>query len=262
MPFRTFFLCTLITAGAPALAPGQSPPAPPPPATPAANPAAGAAPAPSDSTPPAAVPQAAGPGREAQERIIREALQKLPPEKRRQVLQAMKSVWADEDVRAAREQLRQATENYRRTLRAAMEETDPEVRTAVRPLLDRLLKAGLKDSSWNDPPVDPTTPQPPSAPPSARPQDAPPRYLRLLGLSGEKLAALSPENRALISSVRDRVMADPRVRQATAALAAVSDQPRARAQAMQELRRITRQAATELEPRLTEVLPPPPANRP
>jgi hypothetical protein len=182
--------------------------------------------------------------RETHERATRELLQKLPPEKRRRVLDAMKKVWADEDVRAARDDLRRATETYRRTLRSAMEETDPEVRNAVHPLLDRLLKAGLNPAAWSDSPA----PEKPA-------QDSPPRYLRLLGLSGDKTATLTPEERDLLGSVRERVMADPRVRHAATAVAtAKADQPRARAQAMQELRRTTRTVAVELEPRLQALL--------
>ena len=218
MPFRSLILCALLAAT----------PAPP----------AGEA-APSKKT-----DKSPAPDREAHERATRELLQKLPPEKRRQVLDALKKVWADEDVRAAREDLRRATETYRRTLRAAMEETDPDVRNAVRPLLDRLLKAGLNPTDWSDSPA-----------PGKPAQDSPPRYLRLLGLSGDKAATLTPEERDLLGSVRERVMTDPRVRQAAAAVtAAKTDQPRARAQAMQELRRTTRAVATELEPRLQPLL--------
>lgn len=262
MPIRTFFLGLLIAAANTATAPGQSPATPPPSPEATPTPPASAAPAtaaPDSPTAPSPSAKPAAAGREAHERIIRDALQNLPPEKRRQVLEAMKSVWADEDVRAAREDLRKATETYRRTLRTAMEETDPDVRTTLRPLIDRLLKAGFNASTWNDTPS--TTPLPSADPASTRPLEAPPRYLRLLGLSGNKLATLSPENRALIGSVRDRVMNDPRVRQAAAAVATKSDQPKARAQAMQDLRRLTRMVAIELEPRLASILEAPGATR-
>lgn len=233
MPFRSLILCGLLAA-TPAHSQDQATPAPVPPA---ATPAQEPAPSRKPGSPPA-------PDREAHERATRELLQKLPPEKRRQVLDALKKVWADEDVRAARDDLRRATDTYRRTLRTAMEETDPDVRNAVRPLLDRLLKAGLNPSDWSESQSQdkPTT-------------DSPPRYLRLLGLSGDKAATLTPEERTLLGSVRERVMTDPRVRQAAAAVAAAkTDQPRARAQAMQELRRTTRAVATELEPRLQPLL--------
>jgi hypothetical protein len=155
----------------------------------------------------------------------------------------MKKVWADDDVRASREALRQATETYRRTLKAAMEETDPEVRQTVRPLLDRLLRAGVNPSDWAESSADPT-----SSP------VGPPRFLRLLGLSGAAAASLSPTDRQALGAVRERVMNDPRVRQAAAAVAAAPDPPRARAQAMQELRRITRTVTLELDPRLRDLL--------
>jgi transglutaminase-like putative cysteine protease len=233
MPVRKLILWTLLGL-APATAQESVVPATPtPPGQPPAS--APAAPAPQK--------KSAFPDRPAQERALRDQLEKLPPEKRRQVLEAMKAVWADEDVRAARESLRQATETYRRTLRTAIEETDPEVRTAIRPLLDRLLKAGLNPADWTE-----------SAPTDKPAQDSPPRYLRLLGLSGPAAASLTPEERTLLASVREQVMSDPRVRQATAAVAAASDQPRARAQAMQALRRTTRAVAVEREPRLQPLL--------
>jgi hypothetical protein len=233
MPVRNFILWTVLGL-APAMAQESAAPATPtPPGQPTTSPAATLT-APKKST---------SADRPAQERALRDQLQKLPPEKRRQVLEAMKAVWADEDVRAARESLREATEAYRRTLRTAIEETDPEVRAAIRPLLDRLLKAGLNPADWTE-----------SAPADKPAQDSPPRYLRLLGLSGPAAASLTPEERSLLASVREQVMADPRVRQATAAVAAASDQPRIRAQAMQALRRTTRAVAVEREPRLQPLL--------
>lgn len=185
--------------------------------------------------------------REAQERTVREALQKLPPEKRRQVLDAMKRVWADEDVRAARDELRRATENYRRTLRAAMEETDPEVRTTVRPLVDRLLKAGINPEAW----AEEAAPSPTSE--ATPPPDGPPRYLRMLGLVGDKAASLTQNERRMLAAVRDQVLADPRISDAAAGWAG-ADTPRARAQAMQVLRRTARAVAVELDPRLKPLL--------
>jgi len=232
MPVRLLILCSLLAA---ASAPAQEP-APP-------SPAPAPAPAPDPAAKSRKAERSAAAERESRERATRELLQKLPPEKRRQVLDAMKKVWADEDVRAAREELRRATETYRRTLRAAMEETDPDVRNALRPLLDRLLKAGLNPAAWTDEPS-----------PEKAPGDGPPRYLRLLGLSGNAVAALTPEERALLGSVRERVMDDPRVRQAAAAVLPKPDQPRGRGPAMQELRRVTRAVAVELEPRLQPLL--------
>lgn len=232
MPVRILIVCGLLAAAA---SQAQEPAAPGAPTAPTPTPTDPAKPRRTDKSPSA--------DRENHERTTRELLQKLPPEKRRQVLEAMKKVWADEDVRAARDDLRRATESYRRTLRAAMEETDPVVRNAVGPLLDRLLKAGLNPDAWAD------------SPGQKKPaNEGPPRYLRLLGLSGDTMATLSPEQRDLLGSVRERVMADERVRHAAAALAAKPDQPRGRAAAMQELRHVTRAVAVELEPRLQPLL--------
>jgi|GEM_PF-2059278 len=245
MPVRLLIFCSLLAAAS-----GAAPEPVAPPSTPSSVPHPGPA------VKPRKVERSASADRDLRERATRELLQKLPPEKRRQVLDAMKHVWADEDVRAAREELRRATEAYRRTLRAAMEETDPDVHNALRPLLDRLLKSGLNPATWTEAPG----PDKPAG-------DGPPRYLRLLGLSGNAVAALTPEERALLGSVRDRVMADVRVRQAAAVLPK-PDQPRGRGAAIQELRRVTRTVAIELEPRLQPLLekagatPPRPAPTP
>ena len=212
-------------------------------------------------TPPEAVPPAATPppasrpagnprpkrptiagDRESLDRTTREIVDTLPPAQRRHVLETLKKVWKDADVRVARENLRLATENYRQTVRLAMEEIDPDVATTLQPLLDQLLKSGIGPNGWAD-----------RSPPAAS-QDGAPRYLRLLGVSADALATMTPSERALLDSARTRVMQDPRVRQAAAALAAQTGPSRNRGPAMQELRRATRAVAIELEPAIAPLL--------
>lgn len=219
-----------------------------PPATPPDAPAEAAPPV---ATPPPAAPPAGNPrpkrpaivgDRESLDRTTREIVDTLPPAQRRHVLETLKKVWKDADVRVARENLRLATENYRQTVRLAMEEIDPDVATTLQPLLDQLLKSGGGPNGWAD-----------RSPPAAS-QDGAPRYLRLLGVSADALATMTPSERALLDSARTRVMQDPRVRQAAAALAAQTGPSRNRGPAMQELRRATRAVAIELEPAIAPLL--------
>lgn len=227
--------------------------------TPAAE-VAPTAPTPQEAAPPATLPEAAPPpaarpagnphpkrpakagDRESLDRTTREIVDTLPPAQRRHVLETLKKVWKDADVRVARENLRLATENYRQTVRLAMEEIDPDVATTLQPLLDQLLKSGVGPTAWAD-----------RSPPAASPDGAP-RYLRLLGVSADALAAMTPPERALLDSARTHVMQDPRVRQAAAALAAQTGPSRNRGPAMQELRRTTRAVAIEREPAIAPLL--------
>lgn len=231
--------------------------------TPAAE-VAPTAPTPQEAAPPATLPEAAPPpaaqpaarpagnphpkrpakagDRESLDRTTREIVDTLPPAQRRHVLETLKKVWKDADVRVARENLRLATENYRQTVRLAMEEIDPDVATTLQPLLDQLLKSGVGPNAWAD-----------RSPPAASPDGAP-RYLRLLGVSADALAAMTPPERALLDSARTHVMQDPRVRQAAAALAAQTGPSRNRGPAMQELRRTTRAVAIEREPAIAPLL--------
>jgi hypothetical protein len=174
------------------------------------------------------------------EQAIREMLQRLPPEKRQQALAALRQIWDDQDVKAAREQLKLAAETYKRTMRQAIDETDPEVRETVRPLLERLMKDGGSPAQWGPGP--------------RRPGDGPPRFLRMLGLTSEKMDLLTPDERRLVVSVRDRVTADERVKLAAARLEQAPDQPGSRPPALRELRRTARAVAVELEPRLAPLL--------
>ena len=174
------------------------------------------------------------------EEAVRDILQRLPPEKRQQVLAALKRIWDDEDVKAAREQLKSAADTYRRTMRQAIDEADPEVRESVRPLLERLMKDGLNPGQLAGGPK--------------RPGEGPPRFLRILGLTSEKMNQFAPEDRRLVVSVRDRLNADERVKAALDRLERAPDQPGPRVQALRELRRTARAVAVELEPRLAPLL--------
>ena len=101
---------------------------------------ASTAPTPQEAAPPATLPEAAPPpaarpagnphpkrpakagDRESLDRTTREIVDTLPPAQRRHVLETLRKVWKDADVRVARENLRLATENYRQTVRLAMGE--------------------------------------------------------------------------------------------------------------------------------------------
>ncbi|MGI8601385.1 MAG: hypothetical protein ACR2OZ_00120 [Verrucomicrobiales bacterium] len=171
------------------------------------------------------------------EQAVREYLDKLPHDQRHKVLAALKSVWEDADVRKARHQLKESADNYKRTMRAAIEEVDPEMRDIVRPLVERMVKDGLPGGDFH---------------PRRNVHDGLPRFNRLLGLSSEKLDALPREEKTLIDSVRERVLTDERVKEAGRTLE--NAEGRKRTEAWQALRRTVRQVAIEFEPQLGSLL--------
>ncbi len=164
-----------------------------------------------------------GPNRE---RILRDALARLQPEQRKQVLQALDHVWKDEGVKAAREQLKQASDTYKRELRDALAETSPEVQPVLGPLLEQLARTGLPDLA-------------------PRKGTERPRYHLLLGLD---LAQATEEERRWLNAVRDAVMADPRLHAQRQVVE--KTQPPARAAAFLEQVRLARTLAVEKDPRL------------
>lgn len=202
----------------------------------------------------------AAPGRspraEREQRPARELLRELPEEQRRQVLRALKKIWEDEDVCAAREQLHAATENYKRTIQTALSEADPELAENVRPLLKRLLNEGG---------AGPGGPGPERRDRWERgPGSEQARFLRMLGLARERVEALAPEERQRLNALREEVMNDPRVQAAAAQTRAIRDAsgnpPPDRdakpsdnwLQAMKAWRDAVRTVAMEKEPRLKE----------
>ena len=205
----------------------------------AADPAKPAAEPGKPERPAAKVRKAVDAERAERERAIREFLRSLPQEKRQQALVALKKVWEDEDVTAAREQLRQATEHYKKTVRRAVEETDPEVRQLISPLVNRSLKDSLTPGSGQR---------------KAGEGQGPVRYLRLIGISPEKLDSLAEEEKAVVSSLKDRLMTEPRVKEALAKVDAAPTGGGARVAALRELRQTAKKVALELEPRLGPIL--------
>jgi hypothetical protein len=109
------------------------------------------------------------------------------------------------------------------------------VRDIVRPLVARLAKDGLAPGAFR----------------RAQP-DAAPKFFRALGVPGEKFESLPVEEKQLIASVRERVMDDPRVKQA--ASTAETAEKSARPPALRALRQTTRQVALEIEPGIGPVL--------
>ena len=64
----------------------------------------------------------------------------------------------------------------------------------------------------------------------------------------------TPEQRRLLASVRDRVLADPRVKSLLTGIGPGPDPTGARGPALRELRRTARAVAAEIEPRLGPLL--------
>ena len=190
--------------------------------------------------------------REPRGRPTRDFLEKLPPEKRRQVLDALRAVWQDEDVKAAREELKQASNSYRRTVRKAIEETDPSVRDSVRPILEQLLREGINPAAWAELDRKKGGGPPPDQRPD--PRQSMPRFLNLLGIGPETMASLSPEDRKRLGKLRDHVMNDERVKAAAAKIPPVPEPPPGRAAAMRDLRRIARDVAEKADPKIKEIL--------
>jgi len=175
--------------------------------------------------------------KERREKAVREFVEKLPDEKRQRVLKALKEVWEDQDVKKARIGLREAAENYKRTMREAIEQTDSEVREIVTPLLTRLVKEGLAPHSLQE----------------KKPGEGRIRFLRILGLNSGKMESLSPEERQIITGARDRILADARVKEALAHFEA-APQPGGRGPALRQLKKAAREAALEIDPRLGPIL--------
>jgi hypothetical protein len=172
------------------------------------------------------------------EQAVREYLSKLPPEQRKKVMAALKEVWEDAEVKSARQQLKDSAENYKRTMAEAVADLAPEVRDIVRPLVERVVRDGLT---------------PPGLPGRKLGVDAPPRFLRSLGLTPERFDGLPTGDKALIISLREKVMSDSRVRDAAVRLNQAEGPPQ-KAAAWRELRRTARQVAVDLEPRLDSIL--------
>ena len=120
-------------------------------------------------------------------------------------------------------------------MREAVGNVDPDVRDIVRAMVERLARDGLT----------------PGALRRGQPEAAP-RFFRALGVTAERFESLSAEERQMIISVRERVMDDPRVREAAAS--AESAEKSARPPAMRALRQTARQAARELEPKVAPIL--------
>lgn len=193
---------------------------------------------------------------EGDRRETRELLRQLPEAQRQQVMRALKKIWEDEDVRAAREQLHGATENYKRTIQAAVSEADPELAENVRPLLKRLLREGgpegARERRWG-----PRGGERGSGDDQAR-------FFRMLGLSRDRIETLVPEARERIVALHQEVMNDPRVQAASVAARAAREadvQPGVEGegqksdhwlQAMKAWREVMLTVAREKEPRLDE----------
>ena len=150
-------------------------------------------------TPPPKSPAAPGPAakppgdKPSREKAMKDYLEKLTPEQRQKVLAAVKHVWEEADVKTARQQLKEAADGYKKTIRDAIEETDPDVRDLVRPMIERMIKEGFPQGGSN----------------GRKHQDGPPRSPRLFGLVLEKFEALPADEKNLLMSVRERVADDP-----------------------------------------------------
>lgn len=64
------------------------------------------------------------------------------PEQREKIKAALKQVWEDQEVQAAREHMKSATAAYKDVLREAIAKTDPEVRS----IIDRI----MRDRLWHE----------------------------------------------------------------------------------------------------------------
>ncbi len=183
-----------------------------------------------------------------------EWLRELPEEQRRQVLAALKKIWEDEDVKAARERLNTATHNYKRTVRAALNEADPELAESVRPMLERILRESLPSHRG------------PAG--GGGPGAEKARFFRLLGIFRSQLDTLSEGDRQLLETLAGQVMSDPRVKAALARPEGDGEPSgKARLEAIKTCRKTVKEIALEREPRLKELLetlcqaPPAPAGR-
>lgn len=86
-------------------------------------------------------------GREGDDRDDRDRspwswMRDTSPEQREKIKAALKQVWEDQEVQAAREHMKTATTAYKDVLREAIAKTDPEVRS----IIDRI----MRDRLWHE----------------------------------------------------------------------------------------------------------------
>jgi hypothetical protein len=99
--------------------------------------AAALPPAASPTPPPAAPPRVE---KEARAGAMREYLEGLTQPQKQKVTAAIRHVWDDPDVGQKRELLRQAYEAYKKEVRDAIQDVDPEVQALVKPIFEKSFK--------------------------------------------------------------------------------------------------------------------------
>lgn len=176
--------------------------------------------------------------RENRTKLAREQLATLSPDQRQKVMAALRHVWEDADVKAARQALKQASDTLKKTTREAVEETDPEVRGIVASILDKMGREG------NPGPLI-----------GARKSevDTRRRWARLLHIPPMTMDTLPPEDRQVLERAMEKTMADPRVKEAQGRLPA-AEGPTGKAAALRDVSQTVRRVAVELEPGLQAVL--------
>ena len=76
---------------------------------------------------------------EQKRKALRQELENLSQKDQRQLRRALKKVWSNKDLAAARDEYRKAGQRYQRSLHSALMKEDED----LRPILERLLEAGL-----------------------------------------------------------------------------------------------------------------------
>lgn len=179
-------------------------------------------------------------------------LDQLSEEDRQRIRKVMEKVWANAEVKAARDNAADAARKYRDTLHKIAVEVDP----TIKPLLDKI------SSELGAPgPPGPPGPFPPDSKGDGRPHPAdgergrfrPGEFMqRALGVPPERMGQLSEDQRGQLRQAMEKISQLPALSAARQALESAA--PEGRREAFQNLRKALREALEKEAPELAKAL--------
>ena len=141
-------------------------------------------------------------------------------------------------MKAARLALKQASEALKKTTREAVEETDPEVRSIVASIIEKMGRDGNPGPLIG----------------GKKPElEGRRRWARLLHIPPMTMDSLSADDRQVLERAMEKTLADPRVKEAQAKVP-TAEGAAGKGAALREVSQTVRRVAVELEPGLQAVL--------